>query len=82
MWDACAVYLVQSVLLSILTEEVTIQENLLVSLQSLIIIQKMRLLGWRYNLCNSLSSLVLVVRIRTNITVRTSLEQIKVIKLN
>ena len=82
MWDACAVYLVQSVLLSILTEEVTIQENLLVSLQSLIIIQKMRLLGWRYNLFNSLSSLVLVVRIRTNITVRTSLEQIKVIKLN
>ena len=46
MWDACAVYLVHSVLLSIPTEEVTVQENLLVSRQSLIIIQKMRLLGW------------------------------------
>ena len=70
MWDACAVYLVHLVLLSILTEEVTVQENLLVSLQSLIIIQKMRLLGWRYNLFNSLSSLLLVVGKRTNITLK------------
>ena len=70
MWDACAVYLVHSVLLSTLTEEVTVQENLLVSLQSLIIIQKMRLLGWRYNLFNSLSSLLLVVGIRTNVTLK------------
>ena len=70
MWDACAVYLVHSVLLYILTEEVTVQENLLVSLQSLIIIQKMRLLGWRYNLFNSLSSLLLVVGIRTNVTLK------------
>ena len=70
MWDACAVYLVHSVLLYILTEEVTVQENLLVSLQSLIIIQKMRLLGWRYNLFNSLSSLLLVVGKRTNITLK------------
>ena len=70
MWDAYAVYLVHSVLLSILTEEVTVQENLLVSLQSLIIIQKMRLLGWRYNLFNSLSSLLLVVGIRTNVTLK------------
>ena len=70
MWDACAVYLVHSVLLSILTEEVTVQENLLVSQQSLIIIQKMRLLGWRYNLFNSLSSLLLEVGIRTNVTLK------------
>ena len=70
MWDAYAVYLVHSVLLSILTEEVTVQENLLVSLQSLIIIQKMRLLGWRYNLFNLLSSLLLVVGKRTNITLK------------
>ena len=70
MWDACAVYLVHSVLLSILTEEVTVQENLLVSLQSLIIIQKMRLLDWRYNLFNLLSSLLLVVGKRTNITLK------------
>ena len=70
MWDVCAVYLVHSVLLSILTEEVTVQENLLVSLQSLIIIQKMRLLGWRYNLFNLLSSLLLVVGKRTNITLK------------
>ena len=70
MWDAYAVYLVHSVLLSILTEEVTVQENLLVSRQSLIIIQKMRLLGWRYNLFNSLSSLLLVVSIRTNVTLK------------
>ena len=70
MWDACAVHLVHSVLLSILTEEVTVQENLLVSRQSLIIIQKMRLLGWRYNLFNSLSSLLLVVGIRTNVTLK------------
>ena len=70
MWDVYAVYLVHSVLLSILTEEVTVQENLLVSRQSLIIIQKMRLLGWRYNLFNSLSSLLLVVGIRTNVTLK------------
>jgi len=70
MWDAYAVYLVHSVLLFILTEEVTVQENLLVSRQSLIIIQKMRLLGWRYNLFNSLSSLLLVVGIRTNVTLK------------
>ena len=70
MWDVYAVYLVHSVLLSILTEEVTVQENLLVSRQSLIIIQKMRLLGWRYNLFNSLSSLLLVVGKRTNITLK------------
>ena len=70
MWDACAVYLVHLVLLSILTEEVTVQENLLVSLQSLIIIQKMRLLDWRYNLFNLLSSLLLVVGKRTNITLK------------
>ena len=70
MWDACAVYLVQSVLLSTPTEEVTVQENLLVSRQSLIIIQKMRLLGWRYNFFNSLSSLLLVVSIRTNVTLK------------
>ena len=70
MWDVYAVYLVHSVLLSILTEEVTVQENLLVSRQSLIIIQKMRLLGWRYNLFNSLSSLLLEVGIRTNVTLK------------
>ena len=70
MWDVYAVYLVHSVLLSILTEEVTVQENLLVSRQSLIIIQKMRLLGWRYNLFNLLSSLLLVVGKRTNITLK------------
>ena len=70
MWDVYAVYLVHSVLLSILTEEVTVQENLLVSRQSLIIIQKMRLLSWRYNLFNSLSSLLLVVGIRTNVTLK------------
>ena len=68
MWDTCAVYLVHSVLLSILTEEVTVLENLLVSRQSLAIFQKMRLLGWRYNLFNSLSSLLLVVGFKQTVS--------------
>ena len=79
MWDACAVYLVHSVLLSILTEEVTVQENLLVSLQSLIIIQKMRLLGWRYNLFNSLSSLLLVVGKRINVILKNKSRKNKLV---